>query len=252
LDKDSRRLDYHVYCDWQERGKPGENIPQLNFYAPVSYRCAGYKYDVPFGTVHREPMDMDAPGNSFIVGCREDGAGSQLMLVTDSKYGFRGYDDALAVSLIRGSYDPDRYPDIGFHEIRLALCVAPAAASKQGLIQQAYDFNHPLTVISSRPQESGNWPLAHAFIQLEAGTVAVSAVKMPEEAKGKEMLIRLYETEGQDTTVKLAFCRYIQEASLVDINEQPLADAPKPEVEGGKVAFPVGAGSIANIKLVFA
>ncbi|MGI6566197.1 MAG: alpha-mannosidase [Limnochordia bacterium] len=252
LDKGSRRLDYHVYCDWQERGKPGENIPQLNFYAPVSYRCAGYKYDVPFGTVHREPMDMDAPGNSFIVGCREDGAGSQLMLVTDSKYGYRGYDDALAVSLIRGSYDPDRYPDIGFHEIRLALCVAPAAASKQGLIQQAYDFNHPLTVISSRPQESGNWPLAHAFIQLEAGTVAVSAVKMPEEAKGKEMLIRLYETEGQDTTVKLAFCRDIQEASLVDINEQPLADAPKPEVEGGKVAFPVGAGSIANIKLVFA
>ena len=165
-------------------------------------------------------MDMDAPGNSFIVGCREDGAGA-VDAGHRLQVGYRGYDDALAVSLIRGSYDPDRYPDIGFHEIRLALCVAPAAASKQGLIQQAYDFNHPLTVISSRPQESGNWPLAHAFIQLEAGTVAVSAVEMPEEAKGKEMLIRLYETEGQDTTVKLAFCRDIQEASLVDINEQP-------------------------------
>ena len=29
------------------------------------------------------------------------------------------------------------------------------------------------------------------------------------------------------------FCRDIQRA--VDINEQPLADAPKPEVEGGKL-----------------
>ena len=127
------------------------------------------------------------------------------MLVTDSKYGYRGFDNALAVSLIRSSYDPDRYPDIGFHHFRLALCVAPAAASKQELIQQAYDWNHPLTVISSPPQERqlafGPW----VYSAWEAGTVAVSAVKMPEESQGKEMLIRLYETEGQDTTVQLAF-----------------------------------------------
>ncbi|NLA58017.1 MAG: alpha-mannosidase [Firmicutes bacterium] len=252
LDKGSRLLHYDVHCDWQERGKPGENIPQLNFCVPVSYQCSSYRYDVPFGTTDRKPMDMDAPGNSFILGLREGGTGSQLMLVTDSKYGYRGYDDALAVSLIRGSYDPDRYPDIGFHHFRLALCVAPAGASNQELIQQAYDFNHPLTVISSRPQEKGSWPLTHGFIELETGTVAVSAVKMPEDGEGKEMLIRLYETEGQDTTVQLAFCRDIQEAVLVDINENPLADLPRPQVRASKVIFPVGAASIANIKLVFA
>ena len=66
------------------------------------------------------------------------------------------------------------------------------------------------------------------------------------------MLIRLYETEGQDTTVQLAFCRDIQEAVLVDINENPIADSPQPEVQGSKVVFPVGAASVASIKLVFA
>ena len=252
LDKGSRSLNYDVRCDWQERGRPGENIPQLNFYAPVSYQCAAYRYDVPFGIIDRKPIDMDVPGNSFIAGIRGGAASSHLMLVTDSKYGYRGFDNALAVSLIRGSYDPDRYPDIGFHHFRLALCAAPAAASKQELIQQAYDWNHPLTVISSPPQERGSWPLAHGFIQLEAGTVAVSAVKMPEGGQGKEMLIRLYETEGQDTTVQLAFCRDIQEAVLVDINENPIADSPQPEVQGSKVVFPVGAASVASIKLVFA
>ena len=135
LDKGSRSLNYDVRCDWQERGRPGENIPQLNFYAPVSYQCAAYRYDVPFGIIDRKPIDMDVPGNSFIAGIR--GCCQQsLMLVTDSKYGYRGFDNALAVSLIRGS-DPDRYPDIGFHHFRLALCAAPAAASKQELIQQA-------------------------------------------------------------------------------------------------------------------
>ena len=74
LNKGSRRLDYDVRCDWQERGRPGENIPQLNFYAPVSYRCAAYRYDVPFGTIDRKAMDMDAPGNSFIAGIRETAA----------------------------------------------------------------------------------------------------------------------------------------------------------------------------------
>ncbi|HHV93861.1 MAG TPA: alpha-mannosidase [Firmicutes bacterium] len=252
LDKGSRVLSYDVSCDWQERGRPGENIPQLNFYAPVSYQCAGYRYDVPFGTIDRQPMDLDVPGNSFMVGLPEGGSGSQLMLVTDSKYGFRGNNDALAVSLIRGSYDPDRYPDIGFHHFRLGLCAVPAASLKQELIQQAYDYNHPLTVISSRPQTGGSWPLVHGFIQLEAGTVAVSAVKVPEDAEGKEMLIRLYETEGRDTTAALIFCREIEEAVLVDINEKPIAGLPKPEIQGRKVVFPVGAARIASLKLVFA
>ena len=81
--------------------------------------------------------------------------------------------------------------------------------------------------------------------------MAISAVKMPEEADGKEMLIRLYETEGQDTEVTLAFCREIREAVLVDINENVLSDVSRPEVKENQVTFQVEAASIASIKLVF-
>jgi len=249
LDKSSRLLNYDVRCDWQERGQRGESIPQLNFYAPVAYECDAYQYDVPFGTIKRQPMDMDVPANSWMFGLAKGEEESQLMLVTDSKYGFRGYDNSLAVSLIRSSYDPDPYPELGIHEFRLALCVM-SPTTNQELIQLGYDYNHSLTVLSTRPK-AGTWPLTHGFITLEAGTVAISAVKVPEEADGKEMLIRLYETEGQDTEVTLAFCREIREAVLVDINENVLSDVSRPEAKKNRVSFKVEAASIANIKLVF-
>jgi alpha-mannosidase len=113
-----------------------------------------------------------------------------------------------------------------------------------------YDYNHSLTILSTRPK-AGTWPLTHGFITLEAGTVAISAVKVPEEADGKEMLIRLYETEGQDTEVTLAFCREIREAVLVDINENVLSDVSRPEAKKNRVSFKLEAASIANIRLVF-
>ncbi len=249
LDRGSARLNYDVTCDWQERGRPNQSIPQLDFHAPVAYPCSSYRYDVPFGTIEREPMDMDVPGNSWILGMGQGSGKSQLMLMTDSKYGFRGHDNSLSVSLIRSSYDPDPYPELGIHNFRLALCVT-TATTRQELIQSAYDYNHPLTVLSTKPQ-GGSWPLSHGFITLKAGSVAISAVKVPENGTGKEMIIRLYETEGQDTQVILGFCRDIREAAMVDLNEQPLAVLPKPEVQDTQVTFGVDAASVASIRLLF-
>ncbi|NMB10822.1 MAG: alpha-mannosidase [Firmicutes bacterium] len=249
LNKGSSKLNYDVKCDWQEHSKPGESIPQLNFYAPLAYECEAYRYDVPFGTIRRQPMNMDVPANSWMLGIASGAEKSQLMVITDSKYGFRGHDSSLAVSLIRSSYDPDPYPEFGIHHFQLALCVT-TAKTNQELIQNAYNYNHPLTVVSTRPR-AGSWPLTHGFITLEAGSVAISAVKVPEAAIGKEMLIRLYETEGKDTEVILAFCRAIREAVLVDTNEHLLVDAPQPEVKSRQVSFGVGAASVTNLKLVF-
>lgn len=249
LDEGSTVLNYDVRCDWQERSNPKHNIPQLGFYAPVSYVCDNYLYDVPFGTILRQPMDMDVPANSWMLGVGPADQQSHLMLITDSKYGFRGYDNALAVSLIRSSYDPDPYPEFGIHSFRLALCVATATA-KQELIETAYNCCHPLTVLSAKPQK-GEWPLSHGFITRKAGSVAISAVKVPEGGTSKEMIIRLYETEGRDTQVILAFCRDIREAVLVDLNEQALPHLAKPEVQGTEVTFAVGGASVASIRLVF-
>lgn len=235
LDKGSPRLDFAVECDWQEIGNKEKGVPQLNFYAPLAYECRGYKYDVPFGVITREPLDMDVPANSWAAAPRTAGS-SHLVVVTDSKYGFRGVDNALAVTLLRSSFDPDPYPENGkVHRFRISL-VAATETSNRAAIAQAYDANHPFTVISARKGSQGSLPSTQGFLQLVEGPVAVAAVKCPEDNTGKrELVIRVYETEGSRDKVTLAFAQPVREAAFVDINEERTDG--KIEVAGKQVTF---------------
>ncbi|KAF0193396.1 MAG: alpha-mannosidase, partial [Bacteroidetes bacterium] len=85
LNQNSSGLDFNIDCDWQEIGEKGKSIPQLNFYMPLAYTCKSYKYDIPFGTITRAPMDMDVPAGSWALGMPESGEGSAVMLVSKTK-----------------------------------------------------------------------------------------------------------------------------------------------------------------------
>lgn len=246
LDCNSPRLNYSVECDWQEIGKPGVNVPQLNFYLPVNYDCVFYKYDVPFGVIERQPMDMDVPANSWMLGVPANSNASRVLLVTDSKNGFRGFDNSLAVTLIRSSYDPDPYPEVGIHKFNLAICVDSGSTNKE-LIEIAYDYNHPLSVISDRAH-AGTLPLTKSFLALEGGSVVASAVKMPEERNNdREMIIRVYETEGKESQVSLSCFCDIEAARLVDLNEKAVDSDLPVKVAGNKVTFSVEPFSVASL-----
>ncbi len=245
LDKGSRSLRFDVECDWHEVGKPGRYVPQLNFFAPVSYNCSAYKYDVPFGTIERPSLNMDVPANSFAVALGQQ-AKAALMVTTDSKYGFRGVDNGIGVSLIRSSFDPDPYPEYGIHRFTLNLSAVSQTAPNKQLIQHAYNLNHPLTPYSASIQ-AGSLPLSDSLIRLEEGGVAVSSVKMLEDGEdsGQTLLVRLYAVEGKDTGVRLRTGKSVQKAFLVDINENPVDG--EVTVDGDRVSCTVGAGRIVNL-----
>ena len=105
LPENSRTLEFDVRVDWHEIGRPETWIPQLNFYVPVKYAAEKYRYDIPFGMVDRSEMP---PTCLQTASCRYTSEGPVVSIVTDSKYGFRGNDNAGAVTLIRSSYDPIR------------------------------------------------------------------------------------------------------------------------------------------------
>lgn len=221
LDKDSTSINYYVECDWQEIGKEGEGIPQLNFYVPTAYRCKSYKYDIPFGTIDRNDMDIDVPANSWIIGNREETDKNTLMIITASKYGFRGYNNAMAVSLIRSSFDPDPYPENGIHKIKFSVCVVKQGENKR-LIQRAYDENHLLIALPGTAHK-GTLLNCQNFISVEEGNVIISAIKAPEESsEQKALIVRLHETEGTHTNVKLKFFNEILKSNFVDINENDI------------------------------
>ncbi|GAA3402331.1 alpha-mannosidase [Paenibacillus hodogayensis] len=249
LDRSSRRLDFATECDWQEAGKAETAIPQLNFHWPLGYKCTAYRYDVPFGTVERQPLEMDVPGNSWALGVRGEAEKPAVMIVTSNKYGFRGTDDSLAVSLIRSSFDPDPYPELGnHHRTRLSVCLTDDRVNGE-LIETASRLNHPLNVLSGTPH-AGTRPLAAGFIELLEGSVAVSSVKMAEDG-GRAWVVRVYETEGLPTTAKLRLFRAATRAYCVDANEKPVESGSPAVVEGDTVSFAVPAYTSVAILLQF-
>lgn len=252
LDKGSSSLDFEVECDWFERGRKGEGIPQLNYYLPLNYKCKNYKYDIPFGTIEREGMDRDVPANSWALGVPEEKDKKAVMLSSDSKYGFRCKDNSLALTLIRGSFDPDPYPEIGIHRFNFKVSLVNQTDNKE-YIKKAYNNNHPVSVVSARPG-SGTLPLQKGFIDLKKGSVCLSAIKMMEEnleKENKNMLLRVYETEGQDTEVKIKLPLKPVDAYYVDINEIKVENQNEIKMVDTEVEFKVEANCISNICLKF-
>jgi alpha-mannosidase len=242
LQKNSPALRYKVEADWQEVGVPGVKIPQLSFYLPFNYECESYKYDVPFGVKSRKPLDMDVPGNSFAYAeCENSG----LMVVTASKYGFRGYKNSISVDLVRSSYDPDPYPEFGKHVVEFAV-IPVKGDSNKNLIDTAYDYNHVITPVSSKVQ-AGSLPAVSEFVALDNDNIVISAVKMPENG-GKSIIARLYETEGKSGTAKITFTYTPTAASITDINENVVGSA---SITGKTISFNLKAYSIINLKISF-
>jgi alpha-mannosidase len=238
LDYNSPFIDFDVECDWHEIGKADKSIPQLSFHMPFAYESSAYKYDVPFGTVERTPLPMDVPANSWAAALRDSKSGNCLMLITDSKYGFRGVDNALNVTLLRSSYDPDPYPELGIHKFRFAVGLVNAQSNKN-MIDTAYDYNHALSIVSDKAHP-GTLPLNKSFVRLEQGSVAISGIKKSEDANNAdEIILRVYETEGNRTEAVIRFDRDVKKAVFVDMNENEIDTELKPETKGSSLTFEV-------------
>ncbi|MCK5811685.1 MAG: alpha-mannosidase [Clostridiales bacterium] len=246
LDINSTKLDYNVECDWQETSKKGQLIPQLNFYMPLGYKCSNYKYDIPFGTISRSDIKMDVPANSFMVAIPDSGSKS-LMLMSNCKYGFRGVNNSMALTLIRSSYSPDPYPDNGVHKFKLAIDLVDVNSSYT-LIKRAYNYNHPIRFVSGTVHK-GTLPLQNSFISLKKGNVIVSSLKMAEE--NNKIIIRVYETEGYNEEVVFEFKKQPKKSYFVDINEDEIKGNEKVLQNNNSIDFVVPTYSIVTICVEF-
>ncbi len=239
LDKDSPRLDYHVKLDWYEKGTPQTGVPQFNFVAPLAYDCEDFDCDIPFGVVERKAANLDIPSLSFVHGKNN---GTSLMVITKTKYGFRAYDNSIAIDLVRSSFDPDPYPEIGIHNISFAL-QAVASPSSSELLKNSIVYNTPLLSLSGSIH-SGTEAAAGSFITAEG--CIVSAIKMSESGDG--VILRVFEADGKDTNASLSFAKPLRCACIVDTNETVGAEL-KPS--GNTLSFELKKYKTKTIKVGF-
>jgi alpha-mannosidase len=249
LDENSPTLRFDITADWHEVGRPGEGVPQLNFFVQFHQsvnESRKYRYDIPFATIDRDGQDFDMPGNSYAVALPATGEEIPLMVVTDTKYGFRTVGDSISVNLIRSSYDPDPYPEYGVHHMSIGVGI-PDNLQNQTLSRLRDEFVHSIVFISGTKHE-GTLPLDASLFKL-SGDVILSAVKTAEDSKdGKTVIIRLYDANGKGSTAKLDFAKDIAKAGVADLNEvyiKPLA------TEGNSVSVDVPAYEVVTIAVDF-
>jgi len=245
LGKNARHLQYAVICDWREFGARDKCIPQLAFRVPLAYNCDNFVYDNAFGIIERGVLpDQDLPALSFAFAPQGDGGG--LMLSSDSKYGFRCGENAMALTLIRGSYDPDPAPEIYTHAFTINVGIAEDCAP-QALAEAAMLQTRPAFAVACGSQ-AGELPLAGCFLRVIEGEAVISCVKMAEEGDG--MIVRLYDVTGAREDVALEFLRAARAAAYVDAHENELASG-RLEVCGGVVKLRCRAKGVTAVKVWF-
>ena len=247
------RLHITIKGTWFERGTRETGVPVVNFKLPLAVREATGRYEVPFGAIDRDMNHREeVPSQQWAqvigkVGKRTAGC----VLVNDSKYGHSLDGSTLRLTLIRSSYDPDILPEIGQHEIRLALLPFSGDFTAPEAIREGVVFNRPLRVVGTDVHE-GNLPAHGQLIQLSPSTVILCGLKKAEDEEA--LILRLF-----NPTEKAVVATFTLNSSLlpkpvkveeVDLIERPVAKS-KARLAGNKITVTVPARGLASVKVGF-
>ena len=238
LKADSSVLEFNVKLDWHELGNKTKGIPQLVFRVPVSYQTDTYCCTVPGGIIDRKGWAQDVP----CLGCMEavDAGESSIAVISDCKYGFRGYDNTVSLTLLRAPYDPDPTPDQGEHYMKIGIT---AVGDKEDLTEKYDRFIHPLYAVSNSVHE-GELPLSENLLNV-TGNVKVDVLKKAENGDG--IIIRLYNLEKEPSEITLSAGRTsVRSAEFTDILEEV---AEVIEVADGKVTTEIPAAAHRTIRI---
>lgn len=108
---------------------------------------------------------------------------------------------------------------------------------KNGVWAEGDDFNVP--IYASEPlslslvSEHSTRPEEDSFISVKQSNIILSGIKQSEE--GNELVIRLVEVEGKETTLNLTLPVAIESARRLNLIELPLKDAAPPQIKGKTV-----------------
>ncbi|MBR4866458.1 MAG: alpha-mannosidase [Clostridia bacterium] len=237
LGKDDKALRYKVNMDWLEASGNGF-IAQLQYAAPLAKPAESYCYAVPFGVTERQAVDMDLPALNFVAVSGDN----RPYLYAERKYGFRGNGEELALTLFRSGGAPDKFPELGDHELEFLLGITEAG-DNQSIAKLREEIDRYPIYLSGTVHE-GNLPLCGSFLSDLAEkkeSYIVSALKPTENGEG--FLLRLYDVAGGGRA-ELSFAMDIRKVWLCDLQENPLEEV---MVVDKKVILPVEKGQIVTI-----
>jgi len=235
LDADSPILELEVMADWR-MAADSSGSPRLSFRAGPAEEPEYFLSDSQIGVVKREALyEHDRCSRNFF-----HAFGSGLTVMTDSKYGYRGYGSRMEVTLLRCSSRPDPYPEIGHRFFRIGIAATGSETAE--LKEIGSRFAHRDLAYASNRAHKGTLPLAGTFVKAE--NAAVTAVKVAEDRQG--LILRLTSLQEEEKAVTVSMPG-MTAAYLTDLAEQNGKEIP---VSGGEAKLVLGGNSVATLRVL--
>ncbi len=235
LDVGAKAITLRLTVDWNEAGRGNNPVPVLVYSVPVAAGTDEFLCDVPAGAVIRKKVPQDLPALTFAA---VQNGGRAVYLSSDSKYGYRCYEDELSLTLINSATHPDPYPERGIHHVTIWLGVDDASPTV--LKTQAQLLNHPTPVFSTGIHQ-GEKPLTGSVYGFEANSTVLSALWRDQDGA---VVLRAHELEGKADEITLSV-KGLKGAAMTDLHGNVLT---KLTLTRGKVKVPVNSYSIVQVR----
>jgi len=215
----------HISGVWFERGTPQTGVPVLSYVLPLSACDAKASYEIPFGSIERgfnNGEELPALQWAKVSGTA-NGEKAGCALLNDTKHGYSLKGNTLRLTLIRSSYEPDILPEIGSHEIHLALLPFAGEMDDASVTAAADRFNRQVKVVSTDIHE-GSLPRQAELVSISPANVTLSGLKKAEDDDA--VIVRVYESEGRKTDcvvrINESILGKVASVTEVDLMERPI------------------------------
>jgi alpha-mannosidase len=265
------RIDYDMEVHWLETGTPSEDSPMLRAIFPLALQDARFYTRVPFDIIERPADNMlggqpvpealqhrndyglsaetkdgqEVPAQQWV---DVNNGKTGIALLNKTKYGHSYHRGELKITLMRSAGDPDIYPNLGKFNISYAL-YPHAGDWKSQVWQEGENFNVP--VVAAEPpslalaKNHATRPEEASFIAVAPANVSLSGMKQSEE--GDELIIRLVEIEGKETTATVELPLAAKTVRKLNILEFPVKDEPSPALNGKRVTVKLKPNEIVTL-----
>lgn len=250
------RIDFDLEVHWLETGSDSTDSPMLRTVFPLDMPGSKFYSQVPFDVVER-PVDgmingKEAPSylkhqNAYGVKAEVDDGQEVpaqkwvdvtdgkvgIALLNKTKYGHSYAHGDLRLTLMRSAGDPDIYPNLGKFNISYSL-FPHEGDWKNGVWAEGDNFNIPVRAGEPPSMALGldhaTRPEENSFFSIDSPGVILSGIKPSED--GKELIVRIFEVEGKETSVNLKVPGNISNVRRLNIIEMPLDNAEIPDISG--------------------
>jgi alpha-mannosidase len=201
------RIDFRVAVDWRHR----KRLVKVGFPLNVSGGTA--TFEIPYGSIVRPADGKETVAQKWVdLSTPEYG----VSLLNDSKYGFDINENTIHMTVLRAPTDPDPQADEGYHEFSYALYPHDGGWKQGQTVQRSYEFNTPVAVTWT-DQHHGKLPASFSFIRIGAPGVVLTTLKKGED--DDSMILRCYETLGQEERATLTCWLPMKETRMTDMME---------------------------------